>query len=102
MALHHVVVDNRELHGEETQGHGGPPEVELIVVDDLRWSHCLVLHCQKSNSSFVMLLVMMVEVMAMFMILMMMTNKLHLRNVERRGRVDTGHPHPEPSEEDCH
>ena len=34
MALHLVVVDNRELHGEETQGHGGPPEVELIVVDE--------------------------------------------------------------------
>ena len=27
--------------------------------------------------------------MAMFVILMMMTNKSHLRNVEKRGRVDT-------------
>ena len=79
MALHHVVVDIRELHGEETQGYGGPPEVKLIVVDDLRRSHCLVLHCQKSNSSFVMLLVMMVEMMTMFMILMMMTNMSHLQ-----------------------
>ena len=41
MALHHVVVGNRELHDEETQGHRGPPKVELIVVDVLRWSHCL-------------------------------------------------------------
>ena len=29
------------------------------------------------------------EMMAMFVILMMMTNKSHLRNVEKRGRVDT-------------
>ena len=72
MALHHVVVGNRELHDEETQGHRGPPKVELIVVDVLRWSHCLVLHCQKSNSSFVMLLVMIVEMTAMFITLMMM------------------------------
>ena len=32
---------------------------------------------------------MIAEMMAMFVILMMMTNKLHLRNVEKRGRVDT-------------
>ena len=36
-----------------------------------------------------MLLSMIVEMMAMFGILMMMTNELHLRNVEKRGRVDT-------------
>ena len=35
MALHHVVVGNRELHDEETQGHRGPPKVELIVVESL-------------------------------------------------------------------
>ena len=50
---------------------------------------CLVLHGRKSTSSFVMLLVMIAEMMAMFVILMMMTNELHLRNVEKRGRVDT-------------
>ena len=51
---------------------------------------CLVLHGQKSTSSFVMLLVMIAEMMAMSVILMMMmTNELHLRNVEKRGRVDT-------------
>ena len=50
---------------------------------------CLVLHGRKSTSSFVMLLVMIAEMMAMFVILMMMTNKSHLRNVEKRGRVDT-------------
>ena len=49
----------------------------------------LVLHGRKSNSFFVMLLSMIVEMMAMFGILMMMTNELHLRNVEKRGRVDT-------------
>ena len=50
---------------------------------------CLVLHGRKSTSSFVMLLVMIAEMMTMFVILMMMTNELHLRNVEKRGRVDT-------------
>ena len=35
MALHHVVVGNRELHDEETKGHRGPPKVELIVVESL-------------------------------------------------------------------
>ena len=50
---------------------------------------CLVLHGRKSTSSFVMLLVMIAEMLAMSVILMMMTNELHLRNVERRGRVDT-------------
>ena len=35
----------------------------------------MVLHCGKSNSTFVMLLVMIVEMMAMFMVLMMMINK---------------------------
>ena len=50
---------------------------------------CLVLHGRKSTSSFVMLLVMIAEMMAMFVILIMMTNELHLRNVEKRGRVDT-------------
>ena len=50
---------------------------------------CLVLHGRKSTSSFVMLLVMIAEMMAMSVILMMMTNELHLRNVEKRGRVDT-------------
>ena len=50
---------------------------------------CLVLHGQKSTSSFVMLLVMIAEMMAMSVILMMMTNELHLRNLEKRGRVDT-------------
>ena len=53
---------------------------------------CLVLHGRKSTSSFVMLLVMIAEMMAMFVILMMMTNKLHLGNVEKRGRVDTPIP----------
>ena len=46
---------------------------------------CLVLHGRKSTSSFVMI----GEMMAMFLILIMMTNELHLRNVEKRGRVDT-------------
>ena len=55
---------------------------------------CLVLHGRKSTSSFVMLLVMIAEMMAMFVILMMMTNELHLRNVEKRGRVDTPIPSP--------
>ena len=55
---------------------------------------CLVLHGRKSTSSFVMLLVMIVEMMAMFMILMMMTNELHLRNVEKRGTVDSPIPSP--------
>ena len=50
---------------------------------------CLVLHGRKSTSSFVMLLVMIAEMMAMSVILMMMTNELRLRNVEKRGRVDT-------------
>ena len=50
---------------------------------------CLVLHGRKSTSSFVMLLVMIAEMMAMSVILMMMTNELHLRNLEKRGRVDT-------------
>ena len=97
MALHHVVVDNRELHGEETQGHRRPPEVELFVLDVLRWSHCLVLQSQNSNSSFVMLLVMIVEMMAMFMILMMMTNKSHLQFREEGKR---GQSHLEPSEDE--
>ena len=55
---------------------------------------CLVLHDRKSTSSFVMLLVKIMEMMAMFMILMMMTNKFHLRNEEKRGRVDTTIPSP--------
>ena len=55
---------------------------------------CLVLHGRKSTSSFVMLLVMIAEMMAMFVILMMMTNNLHLRNVEKRGRVDIPIPSP--------
>ena len=55
---------------------------------------CLVLHGWKSTSSSVMLLVMISEMMAMFVILMMMTNKLHLRTVEKRGRVDTPIPSP--------
>ena len=50
---------------------------------------CLVLHGRKSTSSFVMLLVMIAEMMAMSVILMMMTNELHLRNLEKRGGVDT-------------
>ena len=50
---------------------------------------CLVLHGRKSTSSFVMLLVMIAEMMAIFVILKMMTNESHLRNVEKRGRVDT-------------
>ena len=36
-----------------------------------------------------MLLVMIVEMMAMFMISMMMTKKSHLRNIEKRGIVDS-------------
>ena len=75
LALHHVDVDNPELHGEDRKGHRRSPEDEFIVVDVLRWSHCLVLYCWKSNSTFVMLLVMIVEIMAMFMVLMMMINK---------------------------
>ena len=55
MALHHVDVENSELQGEESQGHRRPPEDEFNVADDLRWSHSLVLHCRKLNSSFVML-----------------------------------------------
>ena len=55
---------------------------------------CLVLHGRKSTSSFVMLLVMIAEMLAMSVILMMMTNELHLRNVEKRGRVDTPIPSP--------
>ena len=55
---------------------------------------CLVLHDRKSTSSFVMLLVMIVEMMAIFMILMMMTNEFHLRNEEKRGRVDSPIPSP--------
>ena len=55
---------------------------------------CLVLHGRKSTSSFVMLLVMIAEMMAMSVILMMMTNELHLCNVEKRGRVDTPIPSP--------
>ena len=51
---------------------------------------CLVLHGRKSTSSFVMI----AEMMAMFLILIMMTNELHLRNVEKRGRVDTPIPSP--------
>ena len=41
-----------------------------------------------------MLLVMIAEMMAMFVILIVMTNKFHLRNVEKRGRVDTPIPSP--------
>ena len=39
-------------------------------------------------------MVMIAEMMAMSVILMMMTNELHLRNVEKRGRVDTPIPSP--------
>ena len=85
--VHHVDVDDPELLGEGRQGRRRPPEDEFIVMDVLIF--CLVLHGRKSTSSFVMLLVMIAEMMAMFVILMMMTNKLHLRNVEKRGRVDT-------------
>ena len=87
MVLHHVDVDDPELFGEGRQGRRRPPEDEFIVMDVLIF--CLVLHGRKSTSSFVMLLVMIAEMMAMFVILMMMTNELHLRNVEKRGRVDT-------------
>ena len=97
MALHHVDVDNPELHGEDRKGHRRSPEVEFIVVVVLRWSHCLVLYCRKSNSTFVMLLVMIVEIMAMFMILMMMTNKSHLQFGEEGKR---GQSHLETSEDD--
>ena len=55
---------------------------------------CLVLHGRKSTSSFVMLLAMIVDMMAMFMKLMMMTNEFHLHKVEKRGRVDTPIPSP--------
>ena len=57
-----------------------------------------MLHCEKSNSTFVMLLVMIVEMMAMFMILRMMTNKSHLQCGEKKKR---GESHLEPSEDDC-
>ena len=87
MVLHHVDVDDPELLGEGRQGRRRPPEDEVIVMDVLIF--CLVLHGRKSTSSFVMLLVMIAEMMAMFVILIMMTNELHLRNVEKRGRVDT-------------
>ena len=90
--VHHVDVDDPELLGEGRQGRRRPPEDEFIVMDVFIF--CLVLHGRKSASSFVMLLVMIAEMMAMFVILMMMTNKLHLRNVEKRGRVDTPIPSP--------
>ena len=54
----------------------------------------MVLYCRKTNPTFVMLLVMIVDMMAMFMKLMMMTNEFHLHNVEKRGRVDTPIPSP--------
>ena len=87
MVLHHVDVDDPELLGEGRQGRRRPPEDEFIVMDVLIF--CLVLHGRKSTSSFVMLLVMIAEMMAMSVILMMMTNELHLRNLEKRERVDT-------------
>ena len=49
--------------------------------------------------NFVRLLMIVVEMMAMFMILMMMTNKSHLLFGEKRRR---GQSHLEPSEDDCH
>ena len=97
MALHHVDVDNPELHGEDKEGHRRSPEDELIVVDILRKSHCFVLYCWKSNSTFVMLLVMIVEIIAMSMILMMMTDKSHLQFGKEGKR---GQSHLEPSEDD--
>ena len=87
MVLHHVDVDDPELFGEGRQGRRRPPEDEVIVMHVLIF--CLVLHGRKSTSSFVMLLVMIAEMMAMSVILMMMTNELHLRNLEKRGGVDT-------------
>ena len=87
MVLHHVDDDDPELLGEGRQGRRRPPEDEVIVMDVLIF--CLVLHGRKSTLSFVMLLVMIAEMMAMSVILMMMTNELHLRNLEKRERVDT-------------
>ena len=87
MVLHHVDDDDPELLGEGRQGRRRPPEDEFNVMDVLIF--CLVLHGRKSTSSFVMLLVMIAEMMAMSVILMMMTNELHLRNLEKRERVDT-------------
>ena len=57
----------------------------------------MVLYCWKTNPTFVMLLVMIVEIMAMFMILMMMTNKSHLHFGEEGKRRWS---HFEPSEDD--
>ena len=68
--VHHVDLDDPELLGEGRQGRRRPPEDEFIVMDVLIF--CLVLHGRKSTSSFVMLLVMIAEMMAMFVILMMM------------------------------
>ena len=33
MVLHHVDVDNQELHGEDRQGHRRSPEDKFIIVD---------------------------------------------------------------------
>ena len=85
--VHHVDLDDPELLGDGRQGRRRPPEDEVIVMDVLIF--CLVLHGWKSTSSSVMLLVMIAEMMAMSVILMMMTNELHLGNVEKRGRVGT-------------
>ena len=52
----------------------------------------MVLHCQKSNSSFVMLLVMIVEMTAMFITLMMM---MQFGEEGKRGQS-----HFEPSKDD--
>ena len=49
----------------------------------------MVLHCKKSNSTFVMLLVMIVEMMVMFMILIMMTNKWLLQFEEEGKRTQS-------------
>ena len=100
MVLHHVDVDDPELLGEGRQGRRRPPEDEFIVMDVLIF--CLVLHGWKSTSSSVMLLVMIAEMMAMFVILMMMTNELHLRNIQclQSSRSQVGGSNPDSSVEE--